>query len=323
MLAAAIDQGSLILEEKDRPEPGPEQALVRVHLAGICGTDLEILAGYAGFSGTPGHEFVGRVVQARERPEIVGCRAVADINFGCGHCRWCLRGDQRHCVQRRVLGIREHSGAFAHYVLVPAANLYPVPDDLADEEAVFAEPLAAALEVTQQVHVTAQTRTAVLGDGKLGLLCALALDHYTPSLTLFGRHSAKLHSAARQGISTVLLPPQPQPSRLDPRFDLVVECTGRTEGIHTALDLVRPEGSVVLKTTSHQATTLDMSRVVVNELSILGSRCGDIGLAMHFLARKWIDVRPLIEAVFPLADIAAAVQRAGQKGALKVLVNCL
>ncbi|MBS3779533.1 MAG: alcohol dehydrogenase catalytic domain-containing protein [Desulfovermiculus sp.] len=322
MLAAIINQGQVQIQDKDIPTPGPGQALIRVSLAGICATDLEIVAGYSGFSGILGHEFTGRVENAPDRPELVGQRVVVDINCGCGNCPWCACGHHRHCWQRKVLGIRGLDGAFAQNICVPTTNLYPIPDRVADQEAVFAEPLAAALEVSQQVHITAQTKTAVLGDGKLGLLCALALSRFTPQLTLFGRHESKLQIASDQGLITHSLQPGQILEDQNRDHDLVVECTGRPEGINTALDLVRPEGTVVVKTTSHQVSSLDLSRVVVNEIALLGSRCGDMGLAVHFLTRKWVDVRPLIEAVYPLTRAQEALHLAGQRGSLKVLIDC-
>jgi threonine dehydrogenase-like Zn-dependent dehydrogenase len=322
MLATIIEHGQVTVQEKEIPSPGPGEALVRVHLAGVCNTDLEILAGYVSFIGTLGHEFVGRVVQAPEHPELMAQRVVADINSGCGHCSWCLQKKHRHCLHRKVLGIRGLDGAFAHYIRVPVANLYPVPDQVPDEEAVFAEPLAAALEIGQQVHITAQTRVAVLGDGKLGLLCALALSHYSPRLRLFGRHPAKLGIAAAQDIATCCLDSGQRADPEDTGFDLVVDCTGQAQGIDTALDFVRPEGTVVLKTTSTDPSTVNMSRVVVNEISLLGSRCGDMGFAVHFLAHRWISVWPLIHKVFPLSFAPMALDQAGQKGALKVLIDC-
>ncbi len=322
MLAAVVDQGKVKLQDKEVPRPSPGEALIQVSLAGVCGTDLEILAGYSHFTGTPGHEFVGQVIQAPDRPELVGRRVVADINCGCGQCTWCFSGDHRHCRQRKVLGIRGLSGAFAQYLCLPVTNLYPVPDHVPDKEAVFAEPLAAALEVSQQVHITAKTRMAVLGDGKMGLLCAQALSRFTPRLTLFGRHASKLIIAARQGLATCLLLPDQPLAAENQGQDVVVECTGRPEGINTALELVRPEGRVVIKTTSHQSSTLDLSRVVVNEICLLGSRCGDMGLAVHFLAHKGVDVQSLIEDVYPLSQIQEALEQAGQTGTLKVLIDC-
>ena len=322
MQAAVVHNGRIEIEDRKIPEPEPGQALIRVSMAGVCATDLEIVAGYSQFTGILGHEVTGRVARAPDRPDLAGQRVVADINCGCGLCSWCKRGRQHHCPRRKVLGIRELDGAFAQYIRIPAANLYPVPDLVSDQEAVFAEPLAAALEVSRQVHITGQTRMAVLGDGKLGLLSALALCRYTPQLTLFGRHQAKLRIAAGQGLATTLLLPGQALEGHSRNHDLVVECTGRPEGINMALDLVRPEGTVVVKTTSHQASCLDLSRVVVNEITLLGSRCGDMRLAVHFLSGKWLDVRPLIEDVFPLTRVQEALDRAGQRGSLKVLIDC-
>ncbi|MFO7802843.1 MAG: alcohol dehydrogenase catalytic domain-containing protein [Desulfovermiculus sp.] len=322
MLAAAVNNNRVEVQTREAPQPGPKEALIRVHLAGVCGTDLEILAGYVPFTGILGHEFTGRVEAAPQNPDLVGRRVVADINCGCGQCPRCLHGDPRHCSQRKVLGIRERNGAFAQYICVPTANLHPVPDNVSDEEAVFAEPLAAALEVSQQVHMTAPTRTAVLGDGKLGLLCALALSCFAPRLTLFGRHASKLNIAHQQGVATHHLQSDQPPHPHQHSYDLVVDCTGRTEGVDLALHLVRPERTVVVKTTSHNLTSLDMSRLVVNEISLLGSRCGDLGLAVHFLAHKWVNVQPLIDAVFPLTHVHEALHWAGQRGALKVLLKC-
>lgn len=322
MLAAIVNQGKMRLQDKEIPRPNPGQALIQVSLAGVCGTDLEILAGYSHFTGTPGHEFVGQVIKAPDQPELEGRRVVADINCGCGQCTWCFSGDHRHCRQRKVLGIRGLNGAFAQYMCVPVTNLYPVPDHVPNHEAVFAEPLAAALEVSQQVHITGKTRMAVLGDGKLGLLCAQVLSRFTPGLRLFGRHASKLSIAARQGLATYLLQPDQPLAAENQDHDVVVECTGRAEGINTALEMVRAEGTVIIKTTSRQSSSLDLSRVVVNEICLLGSRCGDMGLAVHFLAHKWVDVHSLIENVYPLSRIEEALKRAGQTGSLKVLIDC-
>ena len=323
MRAAHFQNNQIRLQTQDRPVPGAGEALIRVDMAGICGTDLEILAGYAQFTGIPGHEFVGHVLQAKDQPDLIGQRVVADINIGCKTCSWCLQGNHRHCQKRQVIGIRDRDGAFAHYLCCPLPNLIPVPPDLDNKQAVMAEPLAAALEVSQQVHLTAQTRVAVLGDGKLGLLCALALRHFAPDLHLIGRHASKLQVAQAQGVATYHLQGPDQDTIPGAQnFDCVVDCTGRADGLDTALKLVRPEGIVVLKTTSHQPTTLDMSLVVVKEVTLLGSRCGDMHLALHFLDMGWVDVLPLIDSVFPLTHLHEALNRAAQSGALKVLVDC-
>ncbi len=325
MRAALFENHCVKTVELDQPRPGRGQALVRVLRAGICRTDLELLSGYHHFQGVAGHEFVGRVEAAPDQPELEGRRVVADINIGCGECPPCRGGDPRHCPRRRVIGIRRWPGAFAQYLLVPVQNLHPVPPGISDSEAVFSEPLAAALQISQQVHLTAGQRLAVLGDGKLGLLAALALRHYCPRLILLGHHRAKLKLAADQGVEALLLPPGPEGDKtlagLEP-FDLVVEATGQPQGIEHALALVRPGGTVVLKTTSHQHTNLDLSRVVVNEITLLGSRCGDMSLALDFLQHHRLQVEPLVEAVYPLARLSRALEHARRPGALKILLEC-
>ncbi len=323
MQAAYINNGKLVLAELPEPVPGPGQALLRPVLAGICNTDLELLAGYYGFCGVPGHEFVAVVEAAPERPELVGSLVTADINVGCGTCPRCRDGDSRHCPSRRTIGIRDWSGALAERLLAPLAKLHAIPEGLSSEAAVFAEPLAAALEIGQQVHITAGQRVLVLGDGKLGLLVALGLRPSAPSLLLAGRHAAKLAIASAQGVATHLVPAggeEDLPERLG-RFDLVVEATGRPPGLDLALKLARPEGVVVAKTTSHEPSTLDLARLVVDEITLLGSRCGDLALALHYLANGWVDPRPLIEAVYPFAEVQAAFAHARRPGACKVLVD--
>ncbi len=324
MQAAVFENRGVSMVEQEQPRPEPGQALVRVLAAGICRTDLELLAGYHHFRGVAGHEFVGRVEAAPERPGLVGRRVVADINIGCGKCPPCQAGDPRHCPRRRVIGIRRWPGAFAHYLLVPVQNLHPLPPEISDIQAVFSEPLAAALQVSQQVHITAQTRLAVLGDGKLGLLAALALRHYTPGLVLLGHHRERLKLAAAQGVETLLLPPgaegQGRPAGREP-FDLVVEATGRNQGLVQALELVRPRGVVALKTTSHLPATLELSRLVVNEITLLGSRCGDMAQALDFLRQRRLEVEPLVEAVYPFAQFPQALEHAGRPGAGKIVLR--
>ncbi len=319
MKAVYIEQGRVDLRELPEPRPGPGQALLAPTLAGICSTDLELLAGYYAFAGVPGHEFVAQVVSAPDAPELEGSRVVSEINCGCGVCPRCAAGDPRHCPQRRVIGIKDWPGALAQRLLAPIANLRPVPEGLSDARAVFAEPLAAALEVSQQVHLTAGMRVLVLGDGKLGLLCALSLRDWCPRLMLAGHHREKLAIAEAQGVG-ILEADGDGPGRAGP-FDLVIEATGRPEGAARALELVRPEGTVVLKTTSCQQSRLDLSRAVVNEVCLLGSRCGDLGLSLDRLVRVGPAVEDLIEARYPLERAAEAMAHAARPGALKVLVE--
>ena len=321
MLAAVIDQGTMRLEQRPLPLLGPGEARIQVRMAGICNTDLELLRGYLGFCGIPGHEFVGRVIEAPEAPDLVGARVTADINLGCGRCPTCLHHDARHCPNRRTLGIAGQDGAFAEQVVVPLANLHRVPDGVTDVEAVFIEPLAAALEPGQQLHLTAEQSVLVLGDGKLGLLCACGLRYLVPSLVLAGRHARKLALAGAQGVSTRLVEdPAALLGEFD-RFDVVIEATGRPDGLSQAIALVRPEGVVVAKTTTFAPTSLDMAKVVVDEIQIVGSRCGNFELAGAYLRDRLVDVMPLVEVIRPFEDCLLAMEAAGRPGALKVLLN--
>lgn len=299
--------------DRDAAEPvrRPGEALVRVRLAGICRTDLEICRGYLGFVGTPGHELLGDVIAADD-PALVGARVVAEINFGCGECGWCAGGLQRHCPTRRVMGIAGADGAFAERVAVPAGNLHPVPATVPDRAAVFAEPLAAAFEILEQLGNVSGARTVVLGDGKLGLLAAQVLRQAGAAVVLAGRHAAKLALARQLGIAT---------ATPEPGADLVVEATGSPGGLRDALALVRPRGTVVLKTTVGEEHRLDLAPAVVREVTIVGSRCGPFAPALEALAYGRVSVEPLVDAVVPLDDGVAAFARAAALGARKVLVD--
>ncbi len=324
MRAVYVADKTITLVERPIPEPGAGWALVRVRVAGICNTDIELFRGYYGFAGIPGHEFVGEVAQAPDAPHWVGKRVVADINFSCGRCADCRAGRGRHCATRTVLGIKGRDGAFAEYCQVPVENLVAVPDGMDDEDAVFAEPLAAALEVGQQVHLTNRHRLLIIGDGKLGLLAALGLRYLCPNLVLAGRHPDKLAIAAGAGVRVEHVA---GPAALEAlvaregRFDVVVEASGKPQTLQQALALVRPEGVIVAKTTSHERSELNLAALVVDEITVVGSRCGDMGLAVSYLAHKWVDVRPLIEAVYPFVQFPEAFDRAQHPGARKVLVT--
>jgi len=321
MLAAVIEHGTMRLEHRTLPSLGPHEALIEVRMAGICNTDIELLKGYMNFSGIPGHEFVGRVLEAPSAPQLVGVRVTADINIGCGTCPVCRTGDARHCPNRRTLGIAGQDGAFAENVILPVANLHPVPDGVRDEEAVFIEPLAAALEPGQQLHLTARQSLLVLGDGKLGLLSACGLRYLVPGLVLAGHHSRKLALAAAQGVTTRQMDDPATLVAEYGRFDVVIEATGRPQGLAQAISLVRPEGTVVIKTTTFAPTTLDMAKVVVDEIQLVGSRCGDFDLAGAYLRDRLVDVVPLIESVRPFEECVAAMETASRPGAMKVLLN--
>jgi threonine dehydrogenase-like Zn-dependent dehydrogenase len=296
------------------PKLAERTALVKVTLAGICSTDLQILRGYMGFSGVPGHEFVGTVVDGPDT--LKGQRVVGEINFACGVCAWCSQNLQRHCPTRRVMGILNADGSFAEYMTVPVENLHVVPGSVADEEAVFTEPLAAAFEILEQLHLQPDTEVLVLGDGKLGLLCAQVLHSVGARVTLVGKHAEKLALARHWGIVTVLL------SDWTPRFvDVVVEATGSTIGLTLAMATVRPRGTLVLKSTVAQEHTLSLAPLVINEVTVIGSRCGRFPPALQALAHKQVAVAPLITATYPLADGITAMNRAAEPGVLKVLLR--
>lgn len=306
-------------------EPRREgEAVVRVSLAGVCNTDLEIVRGYAGFEGTLGHEFVGVVEHAPHEPALVGRRVVGEINAGCGVCELCRTGDARHCPRRTVLGIHGRDGACAEKLSLPVRNLFVVPDHVPDERAVFTEPLAAACGIIERVpDVCEAKRVAVVGDGKLGLLCALVLKtavhaSASASVTLIGKHQHKLRYAAQRGITTVLL----DDVRWTREFDVVVEASGASSGFALALELLRPRGTLVLKSTFHGATEIAAAPIVVDEISIVGSRCGRFRPALDLLASDaQMDVENLISDQFPLAKGTYALERAAARDALKVVIR--
>ncbi len=321
MKALRYENKKLSVAELDAPRDDAGEALVRVCVAGVCNTDLEIARGYAGFEGTLGHEFVGVVERAPTgASELVGQRVVGEINAGCGHCALCLEGDARHCAERTVLGIVGRDGAFAEYLQLPVENLLPVPDEVPDEQAIFTEPLAAACGIVERVNVTKQMRVGVVGDGKLGLLCAQALKVLTgASVTICGKHRSKLDIAARRDIETVLV--ENLPRSFARAFDVVIEASGSGGGFETALALLRPRGTLVLKSTFHGATEFNHTPIVVDELSIVGSRCGRFAPALDLLKRKVVDVASLISEEFALEDGVRAFERAAAPGVLKALLR--
>jgi len=319
---------------------------VRVTMAGICNTDLEVVRGYANFSGTLGHEFVG-VVEASPDPSQIGRRVVGEINVGCGRCQTCRQqdseGDARHCLNRTALGIHSRDGAFAEFLSLPPQNLLVVPDTVNDRQAVFTEPLAAACEILDQVEINVGHRVAIIGDGKLGQLIARVLATTGCDLTLIGKHFGKLELAAAAGIKTLrvntgsssdLVEPDvtnvatdtttrslPLPVPLRRLFDFVVEASGAPQGLQLAMELVKPRGAIILKSTFHGAVQLDTSRIVVDEISIIGSRCGRFETALRLLEKGNVAVEDLIAAEFKLSDGLAAMAAAQQKGALKILLK--
>jgi threonine dehydrogenase-like Zn-dependent dehydrogenase len=315
MKALRFEHGELRLADVPPPVRDGE-ALVRVTLAGICNTDVEIVRGYANFSGTLGHEFVG-VVEDAANPELIGQRVVGEINAGCGVCDECRRHDARHCRRRNVLGIRGRDGAFAEYLKLPEPNLFPVPPTVSEQQAVFTEPLAAACAILEQVNFQPLQRVAVIGDGKLGQLIARVLLTTGCGLMLIGKHADKLELARAAGVKAQTL--ADTIAKAD--YDIVVEASGSASGLALALDLVRPRGAVVLKSTMHGKVEIDTARIVVNEISVIGSRCGRFEDALALLVSKQVNVEPLIAAEFALTDGVAAMNQARQPGVLKVLLR--
>jgi len=297
-----------------RPQPADGVAIVRVSVAGICNTDLELVKGYMGFRGVLGHEFVGTVSEGAA--DWYGQRVVGEINFACGHCAMCNRGLQRHCPTRRVMGILNADGAFAEYVAVPLANLHRVSGAVDDEQAVFTEPLAAAFEILDQVSLAPGTDCVVLGDGKLGLLVAQVLFQAGVRVLAVGKHDDKLALLRRRGVETVLL----SAWRRTP-VDVVVEATGSAAGLSMAIAATKPRGTLVLKSTVAEVTTLNLAPLVINEISVVGSRCGRFVPALRALETGSVDVAPLISAQLSLNHGVEALRRAAAPGTLKVLLR--
>jgi len=318
MKALRFINQQLTLDEIDRP-PVKNEALVRVIKSGICNTDLEIARGYAGFSGTLGHEFVGLVEEAKTAAHLIGKRVVGEINAGCGVCLLCRAGDSRHCPNRTVLGIHGRDGAHAEFLTLPVENLLEVPAGVSDNQAVFTEPLAAAYGILEQVPVDRETRVAVIGDGKLGLLCAMSLALESDRVYLVGKHESKLAAARSENLTKILLA-DAFPA-LNRSFDVVVEASGAESGFETALELLKPRGKLVLKSTFQGKAALEMWRVVVEEITIVGSRCGRFAPALKLLETNAIDVESLISEEFALPDALRAMRRASGKGVMKVLLN--
>ena len=303
--------------ETSYPEPErlPGEALLRVRVAGICATDLELIRGYMNFEGVLGHEFVAEVVEA-DTPALVGRRVVGEINCPCRECPTCAEGLQNHCPGRTVLGILERDGAFADYTTLPEACLHQIPEELDERAAVFAEPLAAALQVLEQAPVDGETTVCVLGDGKLGILVAQVLHTTGCRLTVLGHHEDKLDILRARGIAASLAEEAP-----GVRYQVVVDATGLPEGLGQALGLVAPRGTVVLKTTVAGETTLTLAPVVIDEVTVVGSRCGPLDKAVEWLAAGRVEVEPLIEAAYPLSEGIEAFRHAARRGARKILLT--
>lgn len=318
MLAVKIHAGTVSVIETPKPRPRKGFALLRLRLAGICNTDLELLRGYYGFSGIPGHEFVADVVAA-SHPGLVGKRVVGEINLACGRCDFCQQNLGRHCPNRTVLGIVKHPGAFAEYLTLPEENLRLVPNSLSDEEAVFTEPIAAACEILDQVRFPRQAKVAVLGDGKLGLLIAQVLRLHGLQIHAYGRNPGKLATLAPLGIDTHTI------ARENPRlphaeYNFVVDATGSAAGFASALAMVRPRGTLIMKSTVVDKLTVDSAHCIVNEITLLGSRCGRFEPALKLLRSEQLSLLPMIGGRHVLSQAPAAFEHAQQPGVLKVLL---
>ncbi len=333
MLAFTARNHKLVSKNRPLPRLRSGWALIRVRLAGICNTDLEILRGYHNFRGTPGHEFVGEVAEVRgvsatAKKKWIGRRVCGKINVSCSAygfkpvCSFCKRGLRTHCERRTVLGIVNHDGAFAEYLALPLENLHIVPENITDEQAVFVEPLAAACEILKQVHVKELHSVTVLGDGKLAQLIARVLKTAVPRVVMYGKHSEKLAFARRAGIGTKKVRGNASDwNRSKDGFALLVEATGSPTGLATALQMTEPRGTLVLKSTFHGAAPVETWPIVVKEITVVGSRCGPFTKAIALLRSGEVDPTPLITRAFPLADAAAAIRFAQQPGVMKVLLR--
>jgi threonine dehydrogenase-like Zn-dependent dehydrogenase len=297
------------------PQIGAGEALVKVRLAGICGTDLELANGYYPFTGIPGHEFVGQIMRAPTQPHREGQRVVGEINIACGSCRMCAAGRSKHCESRRVLGIKDWNGAFAEYLSLPLANLIPVPDSVSDEAAVFTEPLAAALNIQEQIRIRPTDRILVLGAGRLGQLIAWTLALTGCELSVVARHTNQRRLLSARRIFWMAERDIPAG-----HFDTVVEATGSPDGFHLARKAARPQGTMVLKSTCRGNVPVNLSAVVVDEITVVGSRCGAFAPALQMLQNRLLDPQPLIDARYALQDALEAFKRAAQPGALKVVI---
>jgi threonine dehydrogenase-like Zn-dependent dehydrogenase len=313
-MRALVFDGELKISDVNKPTSASGQALLKIRKAGICNTDMELVRGYKGFHGILGHEFVADVVEGDSQWH--GKRVVGEINIACDECDFCQRGIPSQCRNRTAMGIYGHDGAFANYLALKANNLHDVPDTISDDEAVFVEPLAACLNILESVHISPRDNVVVIGAGKMGLLAAQVLKLTGANLAVVVRHDKQAQLLAQWGIRAV------QKADLKPqRAQIVVDCTGNASGFQDALDLVQPRGTIVLKSTYANLPQADLTRVVVDEIRVIGSRCGSFAAALRLLEAKLIDVIPLIEARYPMDSALEAFQFAQQKGALKVLLE--
>ncbi len=313
-------EGLTLKNNYSKPVPQKGEALIRVSLAGICNTDAEIIKGYMGYNGILGHEFVGVVEEVNDEDKsLIGKRVVAEISYGCDspECPWCAVKNYRHCPERHTLGIWRKDGCFAEYLTMPVNVLFEVPDNVTDEQAVFVEPLAAACEITEQLHIEPTHKVVVLGDGKLGLTTALTLNAQNLDVTLIGKHQNKLDIAKKQGVKTLLL----SESESMNNFDVVVEATGSVSGFETSLNLVKPRGVLVLKSTIATGKELNLAPIVINEITVLGSRCGQFAPALRLLKNNRIDFTPFISKIYPVDNAIEGFEANKEKDSIKILLK--
>ena len=320
MKAVVFDNELKFDSNYTKPTPKEGEALIRVTLAGICNTDYEITKGYMGYVGILGHEFVGVVEEVNGADQTwVGKRVVAEISWGCDdpNCEWCAKKNYRHCPNRHTIGIWKKDGCMAEYLTVPTNILFEVPENVTDEQAVFVEPLAAACEILEQLHIEPTSKVLVLGDGKLGLTTALTLNAHNLDVLLVGKHQNKLDIAKAQGVRTQLL------SDFIPekKYDVVVEATGSASGFETSMSLTKPRGTLVLKSTVASGKELNLAPIVIDEITVLGSRCGQFGPALRLLENKKIDFSPFISGIYSIDDAIEAFEANKKKENLKILIK--
>jgi len=315
MKAVMFIRKSINISEVDKPARNKGEALIKIKYAGICNTDLEILKGYMSYTGVLGHEFAGVVVESDDRG-LIGKRVVGEINLGCGKCLWCLSGNKRHCSNRTVLGILNKSGAMAEYLTLPDENLFVIPDAVSDQQAVFTEPIAAAFEILEQVHIKPDERVLLLGDGKLGQLIARVLNAAGINVLVVGKNENKLMLLESQQIHNILM------DKFELcQFPVVIEATGSAGGFDLAMQCTEPKGTLVLKSTIAADTGMNFAPIVINEIKVIGSRCGPFAPALRALKDNRIQVEDLITNIFPVTESLKAFEAAQKPGSLKVLID--
>lgn len=321
MKAVVFDEELKLVEDYKKPELKKGEVLIKTRMSGICNTDLEITKGYMGYKGVLGHEFVGDVVEVYDdcNKNWIGKRVVGEINCGCNNDSWCAKGLARHCPNRQTLGIWQKDGCFSEYFTLPVENLLEVPQSLSDEEATFVEPVAAAMEITEQLHIKPKDKVALLGDGKLGLCIALVLNALNVDLIHIGKHENKLEISRKAGVKTKLLKDLKDSDNKS--FDIVIEATGSTGGFETSLALTKPRGVLVLKSTIAAKEGLNLAPVVIDEITVLGSRCGQFEPALRLMGAKKLDIKPLISEIYPIDKALEAFEKNKQKDILKILLK--